>query len=84
MIDATSITLRLPLFGSLPTYTAHVETRPATHDLATDELRDDDLEQVVGGLARAWSAVDAVPPVAAEDIVVSVSLAHELPQRISA
>ena len=43
-------------------------TGDATTDFVSDgnELSDDDLEHVVGGLARAWLTPDSVPPVPGE------------------
>jgi len=55
MIDAITLSLPLTAPRSFVTYDARVAA-PALPAVAADELSDDDLEQVVGGLARVWTA----------------------------
>lgn len=49
-----------------------------------EELSDDDLEQVVGGLARLWSAVAPPPVPPATATMVTIALATATVQRMSA
>lgn len=79
MIDALSLSPPLPLSRPLPAYTAVTTPCPAA-----DELSEDALEQVVGGLSRIWSAADAAPPPVAPDIAVAIAVHGEMSQRISA
>ncbi len=84
MIDTLALPRPLTASRTVPTYTAVAAAPPLADELSGDELSDDDLEQVVGGLARARGA----SPGTAATIGSSVTVTHSSPaipaQRISA
>lgn len=74
-----ALSLALPLAPSRPV--AVYSPAPSVHPAA--ELSDDDLEQVVGGLARTWSA-GAVPADLGTAPTVTYHVAEPVARRIPA
>ena len=76
MTEARTLLRPLPL--ALP-YSA-ATGRPSLDD----ELSDDDLEQVVGGLARTRDATSQDARIAEPSFIIALAPVHEMAHRVSA